>query len=101
MQATAGSHFNANLQSQRQGLLMQHRMIGWKDHCPRIDMEEQAASARLTSPVTPLTFSSAHDHTPERQEAGLDPGHPTVAPQHARAHLNVGSCQGMIVYVHI
>jgi len=65
-------------------------------------MEEQAASARLTSPVTSLvTFSSAHDHTPERQEAGLDPGHPTVAPQHARAHLNVGSCQGMIVYVHI
>jgi hypothetical protein len=44
MQATTGSHFNANFQFQRQGLLMQHLMIGWKDHCPQIDMEEQATS---------------------------------------------------------
>ena len=31
---------------------MQNWMIRWKDHCPRIDMEDQAASARLISLVT-------------------------------------------------
>ena len=50
-QAIAGA-WATSLQLKRQCLLLHHWMIWWKDHCPRIDMEDQAASARLVSLVT-------------------------------------------------
>jgi len=50
-QAITGA-WATSLQLKRQGLLTKHWMVWWKDHCPRIDMEDQAASARLISLVT-------------------------------------------------
>ena len=50
-QAITGARATS-LQLKRQGLLTKHWMVWWKDHCPRIDMEDQAASARLIRLVT-------------------------------------------------